>query len=440
MTVYYVDSAAGSNTAPYDTWGKAALSLATIDALDVAGDTIYVASTHAETSASAITLAWAGTATSPVRIICADKTSGAPPATIATGGSVTCSGANVVLELNNTLGNVAYYYGLTFISARTSSAGASGISLRGGVLAESCSFQLSGASGTNIVTISNSVTKNCTFKFGAVGQQITPSGALITGGSILSGGTSPTTLFGVSFSWVTVEDLDLTNASSSINLFATATAGIPVRLRKMKMPASWSGSLNSSTPAAGSSFELINCDNAGTNYIYHRQTRFGDITQETTLVRTGGSSDGTTTLSWKFVSLAASGTFPIGALQSAEICSPWNDVTGSQVTCVVELLHDNATGLKNDEIWMEVRYFADSGDPLGAIASSAKANVLATGTTLSAGVGITNWNVGAMSNANSQKMSVSFTPQLKGPFYVTIYLTKAAYTVYVDRTVTVTSP
>ena len=50
LTTYYVDSA-GSNTAPYDTWAKAANALATIAAIDVAGDTIYCASTGSETSA-----------------------------------------------------------------------------------------------------------------------------------------------------------------------------------------------------------------------------------------------------------------------------------------------------------------------------------------------------------------------------------------------------
>lgn len=37
-TVYYVDPA-GSNTAPYDTWAKAATALQTVADIVVAGDT-----------------------------------------------------------------------------------------------------------------------------------------------------------------------------------------------------------------------------------------------------------------------------------------------------------------------------------------------------------------------------------------------------------------
>ena len=48
MTTYYVDSAAGSNTSPYDTWAKAATALPTITAIVGAGEVSYVASTHSK--------------------------------------------------------------------------------------------------------------------------------------------------------------------------------------------------------------------------------------------------------------------------------------------------------------------------------------------------------------------------------------------------------
>jgi hypothetical protein len=60
MSTYYVDPSAGSRTAPYDTWAKAASSLSTIFALPPsAGDIIYARGT--ETIAAELDVAGSGT-------------------------------------------------------------------------------------------------------------------------------------------------------------------------------------------------------------------------------------------------------------------------------------------------------------------------------------------------------------------------------------------
>jgi len=436
--VYYVDSAAGSNTAPYDTWAKAATTLATIAAIDIAGDTIYVASTHAESTAGAVTLTWAGTATAPTRIICADKTSGQPPTIIATGATVTTTGNNGITV--NSSGAVVDVYGIAFI-AGSGASGTANITSGNNTYAEQCSFQIASTSVSSTISTNTGTWRSCSVKFAAAAQIINISANhLWSGGSLLSGGTSPTALISVAAlaAFAPVEDIDLTNASSTINLSSGASSGAVLRMRKIKTPASWSGSLNSSGQARNQISELVNVDNTGTNYTYHRMTQFGDVYQETTLVRTGGSSDGTTPLSWKMVSLAASGVFPIAALVSGELRTPFVPVVGQPVTLTVEVLHDNVSPLRDSDFWIEVRYATDSGDPLGAIASSAKASVLAQPTTLPVGVGSANWTTTGMTAPNSQKVSVTFTPQLKGPCYITFFLTKASYTVYVDLRPTIT--
>src|SRR5512135_3561730 len=99
-TVYYLDnSTPGSNTSPYDTWAKAALLLSTLDAIDAAGDTIYVAAAHAETpAAGAVTYSLAGTAASPTTVMCA--TVATPVANSATGGKITANGTGSTLAIN----------------------------------------------------------------------------------------------------------------------------------------------------------------------------------------------------------------------------------------------------------------------------------------------------------------------------------------------------
>src|SRR5574337_1253725 len=120
MTIYYVDSAAGSNTSPYNSWATAATSLATIAGIDASGDTIYVASTHSETGLAADpAYAWAGTIAAPTTIICADKTSGAPPSTSATGATI-ATGSGTKLTFANT--GCVYVYGLTLQAGSGTSA------------------------------------------------------------------------------------------------------------------------------------------------------------------------------------------------------------------------------------------------------------------------------------------------------------------------------
>ena len=54
-TTYYVNSVGGDNSSAYSSWAKGAAKLETVMALAAAGDTIYIASDHAETTAGAIT-------------------------------------------------------------------------------------------------------------------------------------------------------------------------------------------------------------------------------------------------------------------------------------------------------------------------------------------------------------------------------------------------
>lgn len=152
---------------------------------------------------------------------------------------------------------------------------------------------------------------------------------------------------------------------------------------------------------------------------------------ETTLVRTGGSSDGTTALSWKVVS-DTTATFNRPFI-TPEIVQ-WNETTGSSVTATVEILRDSATNLTDAEVWLEVMYLGTSGYPLGTWISDCKADFLASEadqTTSSE-----TWTTTGMSNPNEQKLSVSFTPQEKGFVHARVCVAKASATLYVCPKVT----
>ena len=436
MTTYYVDSVAGSNTAPYDTWAKAATALATIAAIDAAGDTVYVASTHNETSAVNLLYSWAGTLTSPTRVIFADKTSGGPPATLATGGAITTTGAHSITP------GVAYFYGLTF-NCGTGVVSAD-IKITNGVIFESCTFKLlsTGPSGQSTVNISGNSSLaqfiNCSFTFSATdqgfGHNDGVSSAFI-GGGLAVGTSTPTNLFGLpnavfsAFANINMTDFDLSNAAATINITNTTAR---IVMTRCKLPTSWSGSAT----AIGNAQSIIldACDYSGTNNSMRYRSIAGSIDSETTLIRSGGASDGVTGLSWKITSVAASGTFPIVPLESRPFVL-WNDTTGAAKTLTVEFLHDSVTGLKDNELVLEVDYFGASGSPLGTRATSAP-SAIAAGSTLSSSSA--SWTTTGMTNPNKQNVSVTFTPQLKGLYTARLKLFKASYTVYGDPKITVT--
>jgi hypothetical protein len=438
MANIYVRSTDGNNADSGATWALAKADIVGAAAIDAGGDTVWLSQAHAETTAAAIAPSWNATS---LRILCGDDAA-EPPTALATAATITTTGNS-----NITIGAAGQFYGYGFsIIAGSGASGTATIALAAAGRAEfeSCNFQLASTGTASRITTTSSnrsvLLRNCGFKFAAAAQGFEVAGAImyldIEGGSLLSGGTSPTAfLVGTgSANKVRVYGLDLTNANAAINLAADSSANNNVSFVACKLPASWSGQLNSSTPGNGSVYEMINCDSGATNYIYQRKTFYGLITSETTLVRTGGASDGTTSLSWKMASNASAGVFfPVSSLETGKI-TIWNDTVGSSVTATVELLHDSVTALKDNEIWIEVRYPSSIATPLGAIASSAMANVLATPANV-ASSSVT-WMTTGMTNPNKQKMSVSFTPQMKGPVYVTVYVAKASYTVYVDPVVT----
>ena len=174
---------------------------------------------------------------------------------------------------------------------------------------------------------------------------------------------------------------------------------------------------------------MWNCDSGDTNYRLWIEDYAGSIKSETTLVKTGGASDGDTPLSWKMAT-TANAEYPLVLLRSPEIFSERITSTGSAKTITVDILHDSATALKDDEIWLEVQYLGTSGFPLGSFANDSKADVLAAGANQASSSAT--WTTTGMGNPNKQKLEVTFTPQEKGVAIVTVCMAKASYTVYVD--------
>lgn len=430
MANIYVRSTDGSNADNGSTWALAKLDLVGAAAIDAAGDNIYVSDNHAESTAAAITIALAGSNASPVKIICGDD-SAEPPTAAATTGTVTTTGNS-----NITFNGTNYYvYGLRFnVGTGAVNATIAPVNTTSAQATfDSCTFDcVATGSGTGVsVSAGELYLVNSWVKFANAGGTIAVNIANNTrfewhGGGLESGTTSPTQLVEVASSDGRLSGLDLSAGGSGMHIFQFSGGPARYSIRNSKLPASWSGSLVTGTLVAGCRFEMYNCDSTDTNYRLLISDYAGTVSQETTIVRTGGASDGTTTISHKFVT-TANAEYPHIPLAGPEIVI-WNDTTGSSKTVTVEIVTDNVT-LTDGECWLEVQYLGTSGFPLGSIASDAKADVLATAANQATST--ETWTTTGLTTPVKQKLVVTFTPQEVGFVHAVVKLAKASTTVYV---------
>lgn len=445
MTAIYVRSTDGNNADDGSTWALAKADIQTPTL--AAGDVVYVSDNHAQSTATPIVITTNGTLAAPVTIVCADDAA-EPPTAGATSATVTTTGTSSI-----TLKGSSFIDGLTF---NVGSGAVNAYMIVGDTVGEkielkNCNINvvLTGSAGGIRIGQNSSVSttggdtvwRDVNVKFGAAGQGIVNLQSRLKwdGGSLAAGGTSPTTLFPYATSsgrasFVEISGVDLSAGSSSMNIFGAGSGSIHSRkIRNCKLPASWSGSLVTGTINIADRYEMHNCDAGDTNYRLWVEDYAGSIKSETTIVRTGGASDGTTAYSLKMAT-SANAEYPALALVSPEIAI-WNDTTGASKTVSVEFVHDSVTNLKDDEIWLEVQYLGASGFPLSSFVTDCKVSVLATAADQTDSS--ETWTTTGLTNPNTQKLSVSFTPQEKGYIQARVYLAKASTTVYVDPKLTV---
>lgn len=443
MADYYVKSGA-AGSADGSSWTNAYTTIKAAVEARSAGDRFFVSHQHAETQASNMNITSPGTAANPQHILCVND-GATPPTALALTATATATGGFAV-----TLVGSFYCYGVQFYSGSSGNAislflGSSGAgsSIQ---FYEKCQFYCptTFASATGIqlggnadFDVHNIIWKNCDVKFGVSGHGIINFIANLRwdGGSVLSGSAALTSLLrggGIGRrNLMIIEGVDLSNIGTTAGILIEGTNAANVMLRNCKLPASWSGTLVQSgtiTPAHRS--EMWNCDNDDTQYKVWIEDYAGTIREEATLVKTGSAAAQSIKMT-----ASANAEYPGITLRSPEI-SRRNTAVGSSKTVTVDILHDSATNLKDNEVWLEVQYLGTSGFPISTFISDAKTDVLATAadqTTSSA-----TWTTSGMSNANKQKLAVTFTPQEAGYFQAVVHLALASKVIYVDPDLQVT--
>jgi hypothetical protein len=436
MPDFYVRSTDGSDSDNGSTWALAKATLAGACAAASFGDTIYVSHVHSEAQASTMTVTCPGTIASPCRILCVNDGT----MTAATTAVIGTTGANTM-----SLQGSFYCQGIQFECGTTAQQATFNLANISGTAEyqryKDCAFRLPGtaAGGSNIAIGHNSQTtgervlwENCTYRQSSAGSRIIPISAFRwNGGSVESGSSTPTTsgLFlqnttsrGVG---VVMSGVDLSAFSSSLPICSNTFMG-EVTLRNCKLPAGWGEALFvGTTTGTQSPVRLHNCDAGNVHYSFWERDYYGVVKAETSIVRTGGASDGTTAMSWKVT------TSPEASELSPFDCPEiliWNDATGSALTVTLEYMQDSGAGtLTNAQIWMDVQYQGTSGAPLSLFGSSGRANLLASATTNTSSSEA--WPNGT--TPTRQKCEFSITPQEKGWVIVRPRVGVASTTVYI---------
>lgn len=443
MATLYVRFTDGNDGDNGSTWALAKATLAGAFAAAVAGDTIWVSDNHAETQASAMTLASPGTAASPVRVLCGDDAA-QPPTALATTATITTTGTNNIAITSG----YTYYYGISFNAGTGAGAGniIIGSTSTFGNWFESCALKLNGTNTASAITFGTQANStddlfhdlyNTTVSFGSVGQSIIVFGNVRwRATSSVVAGSVPTTLFEGSAGNAGRVDcigLDFSAVGSGKNLIDGALANWNrYTFVDCKLDSAVTRVTGTIPGQGGIEALFVNCAGADTNYDFYRQIYQATETHETTIVKSGGASDGTTSFSRKIVTTANAKVF--SPYQSLPI-AVWNETTGSAITLTVEVVTDNVT-LTDAEAWLEVEYLGTSGFPLGLFARDRVADQF-LGTPANQTTSSVTWTTTGLGTPVKQALAVTVTPQEKGLIRCRVCVAKASTTVYYDPYVTV---
>lgn len=192
--------------------------------------------------------------------------------------------------------------------------------------------------------------------------------------------------------------------------------------------------------------ECLNCSNSDTTIYYYKDNYYGITSTDTGIYLTTGASqakeqNGTLT-SFSLKTITNSNTTLIHSFEL-----PWVSVfigsTGSK-TVSMKIAYDNATALKDSEIWIEVDYYGSTSSPLSTIEGSfpivsgtKSRDILAAGSSLSdtseAWTGTSGWT-----NKKTHTLSKTVTVNQQGYIRCRVVIGKASQTVYVNQSITVT--
>ena len=411
-----------------DSWANAHHSfsmMCSLNSIETSGDVILVDKTHAENVGSDYSGSlYGGAYNNPIILCCVDKTNSDA---IDTGASITFGKAKVVRAF------------LAFINIKLSTAydldtvnlsGGFGLYFIGTVPGLTL-LELTGASNrieapASVLYATRYLFQNCNISLANAANYIGANTIHWRKGSLIAP-NGVTVLFLSASVNILLDDVDL-SAVGAGSLIEVEDYMVNGQINRCKLSAT--GSVLSA--AFGNygyqgKVKLHHCSSANRTWDFGEYSAEGVVTPDADVYRTGGASDGTTAISWKFVSTAALSKSQI-PLSSPSI-NLWNAEVAEKTLTIHGIL-DSATNLKKDEVWMEVDYPADASSGLGALATSQVIYQPATGSPADLDASTETWEE-AMANPNKFKFAVTFTPGKAGPIAARICVNKPSTTLYI---------
>ena len=436
MAILYCWSGAAGTGSGAD-WTNAKTTLTAAFATEVAGDTIYVAHDHAETTAASITLTSSGANNNVTKIVCVNRAGSVPPVSADRRATATVTTTGVS---NITLTGVAHYDGVIFTAGNAANTANIAVTTTQWHRFDNCSLRLGGSNALSGITIGASTAggtlveiNNTTMSFTNTGQALTTYGRFKwrnTASALL--GTIPGTVFvanaarGGSVECIGV-DLSAAGSGKTIVSSTGPNQAGTAKFIDCKLDAAVTKAAAMSSPGTWE-IDFLRSGSAGVNYNVYSQRLAGSLNEETTIVRTGGASDGTTPIAWKIDTLT---TCNYSAPFECPPIAIWCDTTGSAKTATIECI---GTAIATDqEVWVELEYLGSSSSPLGSFVADCAADLLTAGANQTSSSAT--WG-GALTG--KFKLAVTFTAQQKGWVYCRVKCAKASSTFYIDPLVTLT--
>lgn len=449
MADYFVASG-GSNTAPYDTWAKAATSLQTaLTAASSGSDRVIIQYNGVPAGDAEVAADTTYTAAADVTIIASTNsgTSTVTPTAMGDANWIGSSGAtSYAVSISGAFAVTAF--GLTLrVEGTTNKNILLHATQDGGVrLLTDCLLWLGTTQSSSFVALvpttatggHNSYTKlvGCVFRFDATTTGIAVGGGCkieLYGCSLHASSAAASPLFepiqGSGNIWS--EGCDWSSAGTSIVASSNGNGVREFTFVNCKLPASFA-MLATQTPSDLSANHVLayDCDSGDVHYAFGHYNALGSCVAYTSIYANDGPTyDGATEFSWR-IDTSGSATF------NEPYVSPWISTYHSGTSAItprLEILRDDsATAFDDDEVWGEFSYQGTTGYPLSTIVNDRMA-LAGTPAAQSSGMGTGSWT-GEGGTAWSGKINPgsTITPAEIGELKARVCVGLASATVYVD--------
>lgn len=407
ITWTYIGTSFGAWAAPLATVTQAAAWVTST----ATGHIFYVGDDHNEQYGNSQTIAPANTShTNPAQFLSVDHTSTSRPpvaADLKIGATASALGTFAIgVSASN-----AYWYGWTFDSGIGSSNVVTPI-IAGSSVYDGCTFKISTTNNSTRMAFGGNnyrvFLNNCSMYFSNASQQFElDCGEVVWRNSTIlaSGSTVPTTLIygAIGTGENLFEGCDFTGITGTL-VPAGTTGGFPARFTFVDCTFDASLTTIAATPVdlMWPVTDVVRCSSDTKTYIQRHYLSQGTLSEETTVVRTGGAAEGATGISWK---LATTGTVYYWTPFEAFPIAIYNSTTGSNVIVTLYGIWNSASLPNNDDIWVDVEYLGNATTPLGKYKFGSKTNILASGTPQAAD-SVSAWDSVATARAQNHAYSI----------------------------------